>query len=112
MMIWTRYSLSSKEGSPQMYEQLDFEKIKALKVGDRFVETDPHLPGVMLEMEVTEAPVVKLEPLGDKEHNQARWKAKLVKATGHGLPVGSVVDYIITEGLMHYGPRISVRRLH
>ncbi len=95
-----------------MFKSLGFDEIKALKVGDKFVETDPHLPGVMLEVEVTEVPVVKLEPIGDMERNQVRWKGKLVASVGHGLPIGSIIDYIATEGLMHYGPQISVKQIH
>jgi len=81
--------------------RLSFKEVAELKVGDRFIETDRHLPGVMLECEVVEAPTLT--------NSQLRWKGKLVDKVGHGIPVGEVIDYLLTEGFTHYGPTISVR---
>ena len=68
-------------------------EIPSLKVGDIFYECGG---GMNLEARVTEAPV---EQEGHGGRRQWRWKAINTQN-------GQEIDYLLTEGLSHYGPRL------
>lgn len=68
-------------------------EIPTLKVGDVFYECEA---GINIEARVTEAPV---ESIGFEDRKQWRWKAVNTQN-------GKEIDYLLTEGLSHYGPRL------
>lgn len=69
------------------------EEIMSLKVGDIIYECEA---GMNLEARVTEAPV---ESEGHEGRKQWAWKAV---NTQDGTPI----NYLLTGGLSHYGPRL------
>lgn len=64
-----------------------------IKVGDIFYECEA---GMNIEAKVTVAPIVSNEFEGRKQWS---WKAENTQN-------GDTIDYLITEGLEHYGPRL------
>lgn len=69
------------------------EEVPHLSVGDVFYECEMFMN---IEARVTEAPVSAGEVDGLK---QWRWKAE-------NTQTGEVIDYLLTERLSHYGPRL------
>jgi len=72
----------------------DFDKLAQMKVGDVFFECEY---GANIRARVTEAPVASNDGVDGKR--VLRWKAE---NTENSEPI----DYMLTEGLDHYGPRI------
>jgi hypothetical protein len=68
-------------------------EIPHFKIGDVFYECEA---GINIEARVTEPPV---EGAGFEGKRQWRWKAVNTQN-------GQEIDYLITEGLSHYGPRL------
>lgn len=87
---------------------LGYAQIKDLSVGDVFFEDGGY--GVIFRCVVTEAPVETCD--NDLERRQLAWKDEVVAyrdsnvSEGEHISDSNVVDYLITEGLTHYGPRI------
>lgn len=69
------------------------EEIMSLSVGDVFYECEG---GMNLESRVTEAPV---ETKGYEGRKKWTWKAVNTQNGGE-------INYLLTEGLSHYGPRL------
>lgn len=69
------------------------DEIQNLAVGDIFYECEMF---ANIEAEVIEAPV---SADGFEGRKQWRWKARNTQN-------GEVIDYLLTEGLSHYGPRL------
>ena len=72
------------------------EELKDLKVGDVIYECEY---GTNIEVRLTSAPTSaeSSEALGKR--TQWRW-------TAENTQTGEVIDYLLTEGLSHYGPRL------
>lgn len=69
-------------------------EIPGLQVGDIFYECEY---GTNIEARITSAPVESFsESLGKRQ-----WKW-----TAENTQNGKVIDYLLTEGLSHYGPRL------
>ncbi|UDF29319.1 UNVERIFIED_ORG: hypothetical protein LHK14_17670 [Roseateles sp. XES5] len=68
-------------------------EIEHLAVGDIIYECEMFMNA---EVRVTEVPTCTVTDEGWK---QWRWKAENTQD-------GSIVDYLLTEGLSHYGPRL------
>jgi hypothetical protein len=75
---------------------ISFKDIEAFTVGQLFYECES---GDNYECVVTTVPVVTVADWDDGDKRQARFKA--INAQN-----GVEIDYLATEGLMHYGPRL------
>jgi len=69
------------------------EEIQHLSVGDVIYECEMFMN---VEARVTEVPTCVV---GQDGRKQWRWKAENTQN-------GSLIDYLLTEGLSHYGPRL------
>lgn len=74
---------------------MSYLKPQDLKLGDKFYECEY---GVNMEFEVVEAPVSEQTEILDTTHLQWRWKGKRKD--------GEIVEFLLTEGYGHYGPKI------
>lgn len=82
-----------------------FDQMKAFQVGQKYYECGY---GQNLEFEVTEVPTVSTTTMpktsdkadGEFQVEQLRWKAKRTKKEDE------VVDFLVTQNFMHYGPRL------
>lgn len=75
------------------------EEIQNLQIGDVIYECEY---GMNIEVRVTSVPTssVSTEALGKR--TQWHW-------TAENTQTGQVIDYLLTEGLSHYGPRLYRR---
>jgi hypothetical protein len=74
--------------------RLNFDEIAAFKVGDVFYECEA---GMNIEARCTSAPVEsKME---SEDRRQLSWSAE-------NTQTGEAISYLVTDGLMHYGPHI------
>lgn len=72
---------------------------KQLEVGDIFYECEY---GVGITLETTTKPI-------RTEDGQWKWTAEIVDTScNKSFEVGTAVDYMITEGFAHYGPKITL----
>lgn len=76
----------------EMYYQIRFKDAVGLKKGEEFVEVGY---GDIVAMVVETEPTVEQ----NGEHVQVKWEAKEHVS-------GRDVNYLMTEGLEHYGPKI------
>lgn len=75
-----------------MMERMSLDDIKSLKIGDRVCEAEY---GAVIHCEVKSIPVCS------KNEHGTQWSWVMTdEDTGHD------VDYLVTEGLMHYGPKL------
>ncbi len=75
---------------------------KEIKVGDIHYE---YSCGIEIIVEVISEPTKKIyDNHNGKDRYQYKWSSKITKS--NGMTIGSVVDYVITEGLEHYGPKL------
>src|SRR5438128_990324 len=77
-----------------MLTMADFDKLSKMKIGDVFYECEM---GLNIRSRVMSEPVVSND--GYEGRRVLRWAAENTED-------GSSVDYMLTEGLDHYGPRI------
>lgn len=76
-----------------------FEKLTQLNVGDIAYECQY---GMNLKFVVKTKPVVEDCDMSDKVRRQVTW-------TAENVIDGSKIDYLVTEGMEHYGSRIYSR---
>lgn len=84
------------------YKYASFEDLMGFLVGDTFVEEGYDV----LHCVVESVPLVTSDVIFDKERRQLEWKARITD----GDRENEVVDYLVTEGLEHYGPTILIKR--
>lgn len=78
---------------------LGFSDVQELKAGDIIFECEY---GNNICVRVLEAPTVTEEG----ERKQASWIAEVVGDKNGHFEAGSTINYLVTEGYMHYGPKL------
>lgn len=72
------------------------EDLDKFEIGDVFYECEM---GMNIEARFTSKPVSHVEQMHDGPRTQWTW-------TAENTQNGQVINYLLTEGLSHYGPRL------